>query len=241
MLSLHSIETFGTYDGPGIRLVLFLQGCNFKCLYCANPDTIEYKGGTEYSVESLVEMAERQRPFFGEKGGVTVSGGEPLMQSEKLINLFKLLKQADIHTCIDTNGSILSSRVKDLLKYTDLVLLDIKHFDEEKHKLLTGKSNTKTIEFAQYLSDHNIPAWIRYVLIPGYSDNEVDLHNLGQFLQTLKNVQKLEIQPYHKLGVHKYKELAWDYKLKDTPLNSGEQLKRAHTIFQQYIKEVVVN
>jgi len=140
VLRVHSIESLGTFDGPGIRFVIFLQGCNFKCLYCANPDTIEYGNGKEYICEDLVKIAVSQRPFFGKKGGVTVSGGEPLMQAKGLIRLFGLLKEEGINTCIDTNGSILTSDVKELLKLTDLVLLDFKHIDSEKHKALTGMS-----------------------------------------------------------------------------------------------------
>lgn len=156
MLRVHSIESLGTFDGPGIRFVIFLQGCNFKCLYCANPDTIEYGNGKEYICEDLVKIAVSQRPFFGKKGGVTVSGGEPLMQAKGLIRLFGLLKEEGINTCIDTNGSILTSDVKELLKLTDLVLLDFKHIDSEKHKALTGMSNSRTLAFADYLAQADI-------------------------------------------------------------------------------------
>jgi pyruvate formate lyase activating enzyme len=241
MIRVHSIESLGTYDGPGIRLVYFLQGCNFKCLYCANPDTIEFGAGKEYRAEDLVQMAIRQRPFFGKKGGITVSGGEPLMQSKELVNLFLQFKEAGIKTCIDTNGSILNTHSKELLKHTDLVLLDIKHADPAKHKLLTGKSNLPTLAFAEYLAQQKIPTWIRYVLVPGYSDDEGDLHKLGQLLKEMDNVEKLEIQPYHKLGAHKYEALGWKYHLTDVPSNTAEQLGVAKGIFEQYIREVVVN
>jgi len=241
MLRVHSIETLGTYDGPGIRLVVFLQGCNYKCLYCANPDTIELGTGTIMPAENILKMARNQRPFFGNTGGITVSGGEPLLQAGPLLPLFKMLKNEGFNTCIDTNGSVLSTAVKELLHYTDLVLLDIKHIDSQKHTLITGKPNTKVLAFAEHLSEIGIPVWMRYVLIPGYSDDEADLHNLGRFLASLGNVKKLEIQPYHRLGVHKYEALGWEYKIPDVPSNTVEQLSRAKTLLRQYIGEVIVN
>ena len=241
MLNVHSIESLGTYDGPGIRLVIFLQGCNFKCLYCANPDTIAYAGGKVYEVEDLLQMSERQRPFFGKKGGVTVSGGEPLMQAKGLIELFSRLKDKGFNTCIDTNGGILNSSTKALLQYTDLVLLDIKHIDTRQHKKLTGMSNERVMAFADYLAEIKQPTWVRYVLVPGYSDSPADLHALGQRMAGMKNIEKLEIQPYHKLGVHKYASLGWKYELSDVPSNTPEQLDTARKIFEAYVKEVVVN
>ncbi len=241
MLRVHSIESLGTYDGPGIRLVVFLQGCNFKCLYCANPDTIEYGSGTEQSAESILEMAKSQKPFFGKKGGVTVSGGEPLIQAKALVKLFKMLKREGFNTCIDTNGSVLNSDVKELLQYTDLVLLDIKQIDDKKHRQLTGAGNKRTLAFSEYLSEQGIPAWIRYVLVAGYSNDEADLHALGKHIAGLSNVEKIEIQPYHKLGVHKYEALGWDYQLTDVPANTAEQLASAKSLFQLYVKDVVVN
>lgn len=241
MLRVHSIESLGTFDGPGIRLVVFLQGCNYKCLYCANPDTIAFEGGSTYTAESLVEMARRQRPFFGNKGGVTISGGEPLMQARDLIELFKLLKAEGFNTCIDTNGSILNSNVKELLEYTDLVLLDIKQMDDQKHRQLTGMTNARTLAFSDYLTQKGIPAWVRYVLVPGISNDESDMHALGQHLQGKTNVQKIEIQPYHKLGVHKYEALGWQYQLDDVPVNTAEQLVHTRDLFLKYVPEVVVN
>ncbi|ASB49192.1 pyruvate formate-lyase 1-activating enzyme [Alkalitalea saponilacus] len=240
-LRVHSVESLGTYDGPGIRLVIFLQGCNLKCLYCANPDTIEFGAGYEYELDNLVQMAQRQRPFFGKKGGVTVSGGEPLMQARDLVPFFQKLQNEGLHTCIDTNGTILNNNSKELLKHTDLVLLDIKHIDNQKHLKLTGKQNDRTLAFAEYLASENIPTWIRYVLVPGYSDDEEDLHKMGQFLANKGNIEKLEIQPYHKLGEHKYESLGWKYQLTDVPSNTEAQLLKAKTIFEQYLKEVVIN
>jgi pyruvate formate lyase activating enzyme len=241
MIRVHSVESLGTFDGPGIRLVIFLQGCNFKCLYCANPDTIEYLSGTNYTPESIVQLARNQRPFFGTKGGVTLSGGEPLMQAKALKPLFVALKEEGFNTCIDTNGSILTADVKELLNYTDLVLLDIKHIDSNKHMLLTSQSNSRTLAFARYLQEKQIPTWVRYVLVPGYSNAEKDMHKLGDFLKGMSNVEKIEIQPYHKLGIHKYAALGWDYQLEDVQANTAEQLQQAKEIFSQYVKEVVVN
>lgn len=242
MIRLHSVESLGTFDGPGVRMVLFTQGCNFKCLYCANPDTIEKNGDARlYSYDELMKMARSERPFFGKKGGVTVSGGEPLLQAAALIPFFKMLKEEGFHTCIDTNGSLLNDDVRELLRYTDLVLLDIKEINDEAHRQMTHVSNRATLKMAEYLQEKNIPVWVRYVLVPGYTDSEADLDALGRFLQTMKNVQKLEIQPYHKLGIHKYEALGWKYELENVTQNTAEQLQKAKTIFEQYVAEVVVN
>lgn len=241
MLNIHSTESLGTYDGPGIRLVLFLQGCNFRCLYCANPDTIAFREAKAYSVEDIMRMARNQKPFFGANGGITASGGEPLNQAKELTEVFKALKNEGFNTCLDTNGNIFNEHVKDLLKYTDLVLLDIKEFNNDAHRILTGSDNTRALNFAKYLNEQNIPTWVRYVLVPGYSDNQEHLHQLGEFLKPMQNVEKIEIQPYHKLGKHKYDAMGWEYKLEDVEMNSAEQLKRAKEIFLQYVKEVIVN
>lgn len=242
MIRLHSVESLGTFDGPGVRMVLFTQGCNFKCLYCANPDTIEKDGDARlYSYDELMKMARSERPFFGKKGGVTVSGGEPLLQAAALVPFFKMLKEEGFHTCIDTNGSLLNDDVRELLRYTDLVLLDIKEINDEAHRQITHVSNRATLKMAEYLQEKNIPVWVRYVLVPGYTDSEADLDALGRFLQTMKNVQKLEIQPYHKLGIHKYEALGWKYELENVTQNTAEQLQKAKTIFEQYVAEVVVN
>lgn len=241
MINVHSVESLGTYDGPGIRLVLFLQGCNFKCLYCANPDTIEPKTGRPYGADDILKMARNQRPFFGKKGGVTVSGGEPLLQARALIPIFKALKEDGFNTCIDTNGSVLTDAVKELLTYTDLVLLDIKQMDEEAHQAITGVKNHLTLRFATYLAEIGKPTWIRYVLVPGYTDQQEHLHQLGAFVKDMKNVEKIEIQSYHKLGKHKYEALGWQYQLEDVEMNTAEQLTKAKKILSTYGKEVVVN
>lgn len=242
MIRLHSIESLGTYDGPGVRMVLFTQGCNFKCLYCANPDTIDKEGDSRlYEYEELMELARSQRPFFGKRGGITVSGGEPLMQAKALIPFFKMLKEEGFNTCIDTNGSYLTQDAKELLQYTDLVLLDIKEMDDTAHRRITGASNKATLKMAEYLNEINKPVWARYVLVPGYTDSEEHLHNLGNFLKDMENVEKVEIQPYHELGVHKWESLGWKYELEDTPQNSPEQLQKAKDILKEYMEEVIVN
>lgn len=242
MIRIHSVESLGTFDGPGVRMVLFLQGCNFKCVYCANPDTIETNGESRlYYYEELMKLARSQRPFFGNKGGITVSGGEPLMQAKALIPFFKQLKEEGFSTCIDTNGSYFNDSVKELLQYTDLVLLDIKQINDVAHRNITGVSNKATLRLADYLQEINKAVWVRYVLIPGHTDNEEHLHELGRFLQPMPNIQKLEIQPYHKLGIHKYESLGWEYKLEGVEQNTPEQLKKAKEIFRQYVKDVIVN
>lgn len=242
MIRLHSVESLGTYDGPGVRLVLFTQGCNFKCKYCANPDTIDKEGESRlYEYEELMKLARSQRPFFGKKGGITMSGGEPLMQAKAITPFFKMLKDEGFNTCIDTNGSYLTKDVKELLYYTDLVLLDIKEMNDDAHQLIAGASNRGTLKTAEYLQEINKPVWARYVLVPGYTDSEEHLRALGKFLKPMKNVEKLEIQPYHKLGVHKYESLEWKYELEDVPSNTPEQLKRAKDILDEYLEDVIVN
>ena len=242
MIRVHSVESLGTYDGPGVRLVLFTQGCNFKCKYCANPDTIDRKGEARfYNYEELMKLARSQRPFFGKRGGITMSGGEPLMQAKAITPFFKMLKEEGFNTCIDTNGGYLTKDVKELLEHTDLVLLDIKEVDEKAHLKITGASNRNTLRMAEYLHEINKPVWARYVLVPNYTDSEEHLHALGKFLQPMKNIEKLEIQPCHKLGVHKYESLGWKYELEDVLQNTPVQLKKAKDILDIYIGEVIVN
>jgi pyruvate formate lyase activating enzyme len=241
MLKVHSYETLGTFDGPGVRLVVFLQGCAFKCLYCANPDTIEFKDGKLTDYKEILEIAKSQIPFFGTKGGVTISGGEPLWQAKELIPLFKDLHKEGINTCIDTNGNVLNRHVEELLEHTDLVLLDIKHMNNEWHNKITGKDNFTSLKFAEYLKSIDKPTWLRYVLVPNLSDQEEYLHELGKHFKEYDNIEKLEIQPYHKLGVHKYKHLGWDYELEGYEENTVEQLRIAKGILEEYFKNVVVN
>ncbi len=229
---VHSIETFGTVDGPGIRFVVFMQGCPLKCLYCHNRDTWEVNAGNETNVDDLVSEIKRYIPYMKSSGGgVTVSGGEPLLQAKFVTTLFKKLKSSDIHTALDTAGSIpINPDIEELLQYTDLVLLDIKHIDDEKSKILTGLSNKNNLDFAKYLDAHNIPVWIRQVLVPGYTDNEKDLLDLKNFISTLSNVEKVEILPYHDLGKFKWKELGFEYALEATRTANSEDLERAKKI-----------
>lgn len=240
-LNIHSIETFGTCDGPGIRLVVFLQGCQFQCLYCANPDTMRSEDGKPCETSHIVETAENMRSFFANGGGVTLSGGEPCRQARKLIPLLRELRARGIHTCLDTNGYVMNKYVEEMLEYIDLVLLDVKHIDPVIHKRITGRSNENTMTFAHYLEEQHKPFWLRYVLVPGLTDNPEHLHRLGQHFQSFEQVQKLEIQPYHRLGVYKWEKLGMKYALENTPENTSEQLTAAKELFEQYLPEVVVN
>ncbi len=241
MIKVHSYESMGTYDGPGLRLVVFLQGCPFRCLYCANPDTITFEGGTETEVEEIVGMAVNQKPFFGKRGGVTFSGGEPTAQAAQLIPLVKRLKEEGINICLDTNGGIWNSSVEELLGMTDLVLLDCKQFNPSRHEELTGRSNAQTLKTAQWLEENGKPFWLRYVLVPGISDFEEDIRALGEHFRNFRMLQRVEILPYHTLGIHKYESLGQEYKLKDTPLNTQEQLNKALLLFQEYFTCTVMN
>lgn len=210
---IHSIESFGTLDGPGIRFVLFLQGCSLKCKYCHNRDTWDMQLGTLKSLDDIFNKILRYKNYIV-NGGVTCTGGEPLLQSEFLIELFKKLKEQNIHTCIDTSGMVaLTDTIKTLIDWTDLFLLDIKHINPIKCKELTGFSNEKELAFAQYLSDHNKPIWLRQVIIPGYTDNENDLLQLKNFILKLKSVEKVELLPYHTMGKYKWTNLNLKYEL----------------------------
>ena len=241
-LKVHSYESLGTFDGPGLRLVVFLQGCNFRCLYCANPDTIDLQGeAKETDLEQIVEMATSQKPFFGKRGGVTFSGGEPTLQAKALIPLCKRLKEQGIHICIDTNGSVWNEWVEELFSIVDLVLLDVKEHNAAQHLLLTERSNERTLQTAAWLEEHNRPFWLRYVLVPGYSDREEDIRALGEQFGEYKMLERVEVLPYHTLGVHKYEALGQEYKLKDVKENTPEQLEAARSLFEQYFKTVFVN
>lgn len=239
-LKVHSIETMGTQDGPGIRLVVFTQGCEFRCLYCHNPDTFDTKGGTQLPIKSVVNRMERMRNYFGDEGGITVSGGEPLLQRNKVKALFKELHQRGFHTCLDTNGRLLNHSVEELLEETDLVLLDIKHMDPLKHKALTGMTNANTLRFAAYRELSGKPMWLRHVLVPGYTDDPDHLHALGQHFQHYKQVERMEILPYHQLGVHKWETLGVSYKLKDVQPPSKESKQQAFDILSQYFDTVIL-
>ncbi len=234
MGKIHSIETFGTVDGPGIRFVIFLQGCPMRCLYCHNPDTWEINAGKEISVQELKKEILKYKHYFGETGGVTVSGGEPLLQMDFVLELFMELKQEGIHTCLDTAGVLFNennkSKFEQLINVTDLVLLDIKHIESEKHKFLTSHTNENVLNFAKFLNLNNVPMWVRCVLVPTINNDEKSLKGLKDFLNTLNNVEKIEILPYHTLGVEKYKKLGIDYKLKDVKAPTKQEIEFATKI-----------
>ena len=215
---VHSIESFGTVDGPGLRFVLFLQGCSLKCKYCHNRDTWDMRSGKYQSLDDILEKILRYKNYICRNGGITVTGGEPLLQYKFLIELFTRLKKHNIHTCIDTSGMVaLTNDMKQLIDLTDLFLLDIKHIDSKKCKELVGISNEKELAFARYLSDNNKPIWIRQVLIPGITDNEEDLLKLKDFISSLKTVERVEILPYHTMGKYKWSKLGVNYELEDIP------------------------
>lgn len=240
MLNVHSIESFGAHEGPGLRLVVFLQKCNFKCLYCHNPDTIEYKLNKQMPTDQIIKMLEDGKPYYHPKGGITFSGGEPTLQAKDILEVFKIAKNLGYHTCLDSNGSILNDDVKELLKYTDLVLLDVKHIDKNKHFKLTGQYNTGPIKMAKYLSENNVNVWLRYVLVPGYSDDLEDVKNWCKTFANYQNIEKAEILPYHALGRYKYKPLNWEYKLDNVQPPSKELVEQVETIFKEYFNKVVV-
>lgn len=230
---IHSIETFGTVDGPGIRFVTFFQGCHLECKYCHNRDTWDINKGEYISVDDLFNKIMKYKTYIMPNGGFTASGGEPLLQAHFLISLFKKLKTMNVHTAIDTSGMVtINDTIKELLSLTDLVLLDIKHINPEKSKDLVGFSNENELNFARYLSDNNIPVWIRQVLIPGYTDNQKDLLELKKFLDSLNNVKKVEVLPYHNLGEYKWNELGFDYSLKDAKAPTDDDIKKAKKILE---------
>ena len=231
---IHSIETFGTVDGPGVRYVVFMQGCDFRCAYCHNPDTWDFAGGTEYTVDEIVQDIAKYTRYIE---GVTISGGEPLMQIDFITELFERVKEMGLTTCIDTNGGVFNKensgllvKLDKLLEFTDIVMLDIKHIDDEAHINLTGKTNANILEFAKFLSDKNIDMWLRYVLVPTINDSEELLLRWKEFADTLASVKKIEVLPYHRLALEKYKKLGLEYKLKDILEPTKEQINLAQEI-----------
>lgn len=233
---VHSFESLGTVDGPGIRYIVFMQGCPLRCLYCHNPDTWETKAGTEYTALEIADRAYKYKSYI-KSGGVTVSGGEPMLQIDFLIALFKELKSRGIHTCCDTSGYTFKEKYIDkyneLLKYCDLFLLDIKEINPKKHIELTSVKQDSVLKFAKYLSDNKKPVWIRHVLVPGITDNREDLVNLRKFIETLDNVEKIEILPYHTMGVNKYKNLNIKYPLEGLEAPSKESVEMARKIVER--------
>ena len=233
---VHSTESFGSVDGPGVRFLIFLQGCAMRCRYCHNADTWRVGVGTEMTAGELLDRAERYRSYWGTEGGITVSGGEPLLQIEFLTELFREAKRRGIHTCVDTAGQPFSreepffSRFRELLRYTDLLLVDIKHIDCAAHQKRTGHKNDNILDMLRFLSDEQKPVWIRHVLVPGVTDDDRMLHRLRAFIDTLQNVQKIEVLPYHAMGAYKWKELGLAYTLDNTPPPAAERVQNAERI-----------
>ncbi|RRD40446.1 pyruvate formate lyase-activating protein [Leptotrichia sp. OH3620_COT-345] len=231
---VHSFESFGTKDGPGIRFVLFLQGCPLRCLYCHNVDTWNISDKKYMMTPEEVMKEILKVKGFIKSGGVTISGGEPLIQPEFVKELFKLCRKNGIHTAIDTSGYMFNDKVKEVLEYTDLVLLDIKHINPNKYKTLTSVNLKNTLKFAQYLSDINKTVWVRYVLVPGYSDDEEDLHEWAKFVSRFENVIRVDILPFHQMGGYKWKEVGKEYKLENVKTPTKEEIKKAEEIFKSY-------
>ncbi len=245
---IHSTDSFGSVDGPGVRFVIFLQGCRMRCAYCHNPDTWKIPGADEPKdgdppcgckevlPSALIKQALRYKSYWGGEGGITVSGGEPLLQLDFLTELFGLAKENDVGTVLDTAGQPFTregsffEKLPKLMENTDLVMLDIKHIDPEKHRLLTGHTNENILDFARYLDGIGKPVWIRHVLVPGITDDEENLRGIRAFLDTLKNVKRVEVLPYHTLGIFKWEKLGIPYRLKDVPVPTAESVKSAKEI-----------
>ena len=238
--NIHSIESFGTVDGPGIRFVVFLQGCPMRCQYCHNPDTWNYDENQKLSADEILIKYDGVKEFL-KNGGLTVSGGEPLSQIEFVIDLFKKAKQKNIHTALDTSGILFNKKdttlIDGLLKYTDIVMLDIKHINDEEHKKLTNFSNSIVLDFAKYLAEKEIPLWIRHVVVPTITYKEEYLQKLGEFLASLKNIKAIDVLPYHNMAIPKYEQLNIEYPLKHLPsLTKAEAMNARKIIFEAFQK-----
>ncbi len=233
---VHSLESFGSVDGPGVRYVIFLSGCAMRCQFCHNPDTWKMGEGQEYTADELLKKALRYKSYWGEKGGITVSGGEPMLQMDFLIEFFRKAKEAGVTTALDTSGNPYTrrepwhSKWQELMRYTDLVLLDLKQIDEEEHVKLTGHTNANILEMAEELSEMQKPVWIRHVLVPGGSDQDIYLNRLSDFIQTLSNVERVEVLPYHTLGKFKWEKLGLDYPLEGVNPPTQERIDHARAI-----------
>lgn len=237
---IHSIESFGTVDGPGLRFVVFFQGCPMRCLYCHNPDTWQVGIGAQMSAEELISKMERNLPFY-ESGGITASGGEPLLQLDFLTELFALAKQKGIHTCLDTSGIVFSpentEKIDRILDLCDLVMLDVKHIEEGSHKTLTGHSLKNVLAFLEHLNKRGIKTRIRHVLVPGITYDDTLLRRLGEYLKGFDSIESVEVLPYHTLGKAKYESLGIEYPLKDTESLTREDAKRAYKIIAEAMKK----
>ncbi len=231
---IHSFFAGGTVDGPGIRYVVFVKGCPMRCLYCHNPDTWTQDNAQIFTPKEVFDRGIKYKGYFGDNGGITITGGEPMLQMEFVTEVFKLFKEAGINTALDTSGIMfdennpsIMAKVNELLKYTDLVLLDIKHIDDYEHKKLTGHSNKNVLAFAKYLSDNGKHMWIRHVLVPGITLNDEYLKRTKEFIDTLKTVDKIEVLPYHDMAKPKYEQLGVKYPLMDTPIPTKEEVRHA--------------
>lgn len=232
---IHSIDTCGAVDGPGLRIVIFTAGCPLRCLYCCNPDCRYVENGKLTSVDELIEEIQKYRSYLqASNGGITVSGGEPLFQPEFVRELFRRCKALGIHTALDTSGFCDLEIAKSVLEFVDLVLLDIKSFEPETYQTVTGVDLASTLALAKYLDEIHKPTWIRFVLVPGLTDAPANLEGLAQFLATLTNIEKVDILPFHKMGEYKWAELGYEYKLKDTPVPTTEQIQSAIAIFRSH-------
>ena len=235
---IHQLESFGSVDGPGVRFIIFFSGCPLRCKYCHHPDTWDMAKGKLYTADELLNEALSCKAYWGAKGGITVSGGEPLMQLDFLLELFTKAKEKGVNTCIDTAGGPFTKegdwfeKFKKLMEVTDILLMDIKHIDEEEHIKLTGRTGKNIIEMFRYLDEIKKPIWIRHVLVPGITDNDEYLLRTRDFIRTLSNVQRVEILPYHGLGAMKYKDLGIDYVLKDTNSPTAERVQNAREILE---------
>lgn len=233
--NVHSLESFGLVDGPGVRFVVFMQGCVLRCKFCHNPETWA-GGGSLWTAKQLFDKAWRFHAYWKSNGGITVSGGEPLLQIDFLTEFFRLAKEKGVHTAIDTAGQPFNygtdwlGRFDHLMELTDLVILDIKQWSAEKHTELTGKSNDNIKDMARYLSDMGKPMWIRHVLVPGLTDGEDDLRSIGEFISSLKTVERVEILPYHAFGMPSWEKLGLEYELKDAKAPTEEEVKRAEEL-----------
>jgi pyruvate formate lyase activating enzyme len=232
---IHSIETFSTVDGPGIRSVVFLQGCPLRCQYCHNPDTWDAAGGVEKSAEEIASFLERYKGYYkASGGGVTISGGEPCMQPAFVIALMQECKKRGMHVALDTSGWASTSVLTSLLPHADLVLLDIKHIDAVKHQELTGRDNAPILGAARLITQLGVPLWVRHVLVPGLTDDAKHLGRLAEYITTFTTLTRLDILPYHRMGEHKWAELNMEYPLKGVKPPTKEQLERAKQIFRSY-------
>lgn len=241
MLLVHSLETFGTHDGPGIRLVVFTQGCPMRCVYCQNPDSqvLRTEATLEMSSEEILERLKKGKTYYQPKGGLTLSGGEPTLQAEAVIDLLKKVKAAGYQTAIDTCGAIYNQTINELYDLADLILLDVKHIDDDWHQKVTGFSNQNALKNAEYREESGKPFWLRYVLVPGWTDQDEYLHQWADHFKDYQHLEKVEVLPYHTLGAYKFKELDRPYALAGVASPSKEEVKKACNIFSQYLGSVV--